>query len=108
MLRKHITDQYSVSEQITLADVGTLAESGVTLIMCNRPDNEEAGQLTFAEVAAYAQSLHVDTVHIPFVGGQMTADDVTAFRIAVENADKVHAYCRTGNRSSQIWQAAQE
>jgi len=108
MLRKQITDTYSVSEQISLADVDVLAESGVTLIICNRPDGEEEGQLPFAKVAAYAKEKNIQTEHIPFVGGQMTASDVTAFQAAIKDADNVHAYCRTGNRSSQIWQAAQE
>jgi len=108
MLRKQITDNYSVSEQISLEDIETLAASGVTLIMCNRPDNEEEGQLAFAEIAARAKEKNIDTVHIPFVGGQMTESDIAAFKLAVQNAENIHAYCRTGNRSSQIWQAANE
>uniref|UniRef100_A6VTM1 Uncharacterized protein n=1 Tax=Marinomonas sp. (strain MWYL1) TaxID=400668 RepID=A6VTM1_MARMS len=108
MLRKQITDNYSVSEQINLDDIDALAESGVTLIICNRPDGEEEGQLPFADVAAYAEEKNIKAEHIPFAGGQMTASDVTAFQAAIQNAENVHAYCRTGNRSSQIWQAAQE
>ena len=56
MLRKHITDHYSVSEQIDLDDVETLSQSGVTLIVCNRPDNEEEGQLPFADIEAAAKA----------------------------------------------------
>lgn len=108
MLRKKITDNYSVSEQISLDDVDALAESGVTLIICNRPDGEEEGQLPFADVAAYAEEKNIKAEHIPFAGGQMTASDITAFQAAIQDAENVHAYCRTGNRSSQIWQAAQE
>ncbi|MGO2511129.1 TIGR01244 family sulfur transferase [Marinomonas polaris] len=108
MLRKKITDNYSVSEQISLDDVDALAESGVTLIICNRPDGEEEGQLPFADVAAYAEEKNIKAKHIPFAGGQMTASDITAFQAAIQNAENVHAYCRTGNRSSQIWQAAQD
>lgn len=108
MLRKQITDNYSVSEQIGLDDVDALAESGITLIICNRPDGEEEGQLPFADVAAYAKEKNIKAEHIPFAGGQMTADDVIAFQAAIKDADNIHAYCRTGNRSSQIWQAAQE
>ncbi|MGO2233662.1 MAG: TIGR01244 family sulfur transferase [Marinomonas sp.] len=108
MLRKQITDNYSVSEQINLDDIDTLAKSGVTLIICNRPDGEEEGQLPFADVAAYAEEKNIKAEHIPFAGGQMTASDITAFQAAIQHAENVHAYCRTGNRSSQIWQAAQE
>lgn len=106
MIRKHITQQYSVSEQVTLEDVKTLAEAGVTLIVCNRPDNEEEGQLNFADVAAKAKALHINAVHIPFAGGQMQAEDVVLLQEALENAKNVHAYCRTGNRSNLIWEAA--
>ena len=38
----------------------------------------------------------------------MQPSDVEAFRLALKSDENVHAYCRTGNRSSQIWQAAQE
>lgn len=108
MLRKQITDNYSVSEQIGLDDVDALAESGITLIICNRPDGEEEGQLPFADVAAYAKEKNMNAEHIPFAGGQMTASDVSAFQAATKDAENIHAYCRTGNRSSQIWQAAQK
>lgn len=108
MLRKQITDNYSVSEQINLDDIDALAESGVTLIICNRPDGEEEGQLPFADVAAYAEEKNIKAEHIPFAGGQMKASDITAFQAAIQDAENIHAYCRTGNRSSQIWQAAQE
>lgn len=107
MLRKIITDNYSVSEQISLDDVDTLAKSGVTLIICNRPDGEEEGQLPFADIAAYAKEKDIRAEHIPFVGGQMAESDVEAFKVAIQNAKNIHAYCRTGNRSGQIWQAAQ-
>jgi sulfide:quinone oxidoreductase len=108
MLRKQITDKYSVSEQISLEDVDRLAESGVTLIIGNRPDNEEEGQLAFAEIAARAEKNHIKALHIPFAGGQMQATDVAAFKAALKEADNVHAFCRTGNRSTLIWEAANQ
>lgn len=106
MLRKNITEQYSVSEQITLEDVETLASSGVDLIICNRPDGEEDGQLSFAEVEQKASELGVKAVHIPFAGGQMKDTDVLAFDEVIKDAKQIHAYCRTGNRSTKIWEAS--
>ncbi|MGJ8645290.1 MAG: beta-lactamase hydrolase domain-containing protein [Marinomonas colpomeniae] len=106
MIRKQITDKYSVSEQITLDDVNTLAKSGVTLIICNRPDNEEDGQLAFADIASRAKELNIGAVHIPFAGGKMQAADAELFKQTLVGAHNTHAYCRTGNRSSLIWQAA--
>ncbi|REG83198.1 bifunctional protein tyrosine phosphatase family protein/NAD(P)/FAD-dependent oxidoreductase [Marinomonas pollencensis] len=108
MIRKQITSHYSVSEQISLDDVDRLAASGVTLIIGNRPDNEEAGQLAFAEIAAQAEKNHIKALHIPFAGGQMQDSDVVAFKAALSTADNVHAFCRSGNRSSLIWEAAHQ
>lgn len=107
MQRTKITESYSVSEQISLEDVDVLASEGVDLIICNRPDNEGEDQLNFAEVAARAAEKGIAAVHVPFVGGQMTANDVELFKKALVGAQNVHAYCRTGNRSSKIWEAAQ-
>ncbi|TYL48738.1 bifunctional protein tyrosine phosphatase family protein/NAD(P)/FAD-dependent oxidoreductase [Marinomonas sp. IMCC 4694] len=108
MIRKHITEKYSVSEQITLGDIDTLAVSGVTLIICNRPDEEESEQLTFADIAAYAKTKNIEALHIPFAGGQMTASDVVEMKLGLKDANNVHAYCRSGNRSTLIWQAVQD
>ncbi|QRV23451.1 bifunctional protein tyrosine phosphatase family protein/NAD(P)/FAD-dependent oxidoreductase [Marinomonas foliarum] len=108
MLRKQITENFSVSEQITLNDVETLAQAGVSLIICNRPDNEEAGQLAFADVKAFAATKNIQAVHIPFSAGQMQDSDVALFKQAIRESHNIHAYCRTGNRSSIIWQAAQQ
>ncbi|MFQ3186933.1 MAG: sulfide:quinone oxidoreductase [Marinomonas primoryensis] len=108
MLRKQITDNYSVSDQISLANIETLSQLGITLIICNRPDNEEEGQLAFSEVEALAKEKNINAVHIPFTGGQMQPSDVEAFKAVIKGGDNIHAYCRTGNRSSIIWQAATE
>mgnify|MGYP005989513581 CR=1 FL=1 len=105
MIRKQITNQYSVSEQITLEDVDTLAEAGVTLIICNRPDHEEEGQLSFSSIAERAKEKNIAALHIPFVAGQMEETTVEAFAQAISGANNIHAYCRTGNRSNLIWEA---
>ena len=45
---KHVTDDLSVSPQISLADVAEAARLGFTTLIKNRPDGEEPGQLTSA------------------------------------------------------------
>ncbi|MFM2485700.1 TIGR01244 family sulfur transferase [Celerinatantimonas yamalensis] len=108
MIRKKITEQYSVSEQLTPEDVDVLARDGVTHIICNRPDDEEAGQRPFTEIAAIAKEKGMQAIHIPFVAGGMQPTHVAAFKEAMRDAKCVHAYCRSGNRSHKIWQAAQQ
>lgn len=108
MLRKQITNRYSVSEQISLEDINILAASGVTLLISNRPDGEEEGQLAFAEIAALASDKGIKAVHIPFVAGQMQPSDVVKFKQAIKGVDNIHAFCRSGKRASLIWEAATE
>lgn len=103
---KTITTSYSVSDQITAEDVAKLVEQGVELLVCNRPDGEAEGQPTFAEIAAVAEAAGLEAVHIPFVGGAMKPEHVEAFLPVLKSGKKIHAYCRTGNRSSIIYGAA--
>ena len=42
---KQISPVFSVSGQLTLDDVRDAAAQGFNTIICNRPDDEEAGQL---------------------------------------------------------------
>jgi len=52
---KPISEQLSLSEQLQLSDVKTLAEQGYRSIICNRPDGEGADQPTFDEIKAAAE-----------------------------------------------------
>lgn len=103
-----ITENFSVSEQITLDDVDTLKSLGVQLIICNRPDGEAADQTPFEEIKAKAENIGLEAVSIAFSGGQLTPELVEDFIDEIEKNKKTHAYCRTGNRSSTIWQASQQ
>lgn len=98
----------SVSDQLHAEDIPVLAEQGFELIICNRPDNEAADQPAFAEIAEVAKAQQMDAVSIAFTGGQMTAEQVALFKTALGKGKKTLAYCRTGNRSTQIFKAAQE
>ncbi len=108
MQRTQLAENYSVSDQITVDDVDTLVDAGVDLIICNRPDNESEQQPAFAEIAARAADRGIAAVNIPFVGGEMNATHVDLLREQLAKAKIVHAYCRTGNRSTTIWQACQQ
>ena len=102
-----LSDQYSVSEQITEADVDQLASLGVKTLICNRPDNEAADQTAFAEIAQRAEALGIKAVSIAFTGTQMSDRQVSELATILADNQRVHAYCRTGNRSTKIWQAVQ-
>ncbi len=105
MIRK-LDDMTSVSGQIQPADVRALKAEGVSMIVCNRPDGEEDGQPTAAEIERAAKAEGMQFRHIPIFRG-IGPSDAEAMEEALEAADgKVFAYCRTGNRSALTWAVA--
>src|SRR5690606_22791169 len=53
-----------------------------------------------------AEALGITAVHIPFASGQLSPVQVDAFKSHLESGKRIHAYCRTGKRSQEIWQAS--
>jgi uncharacterized protein (TIGR01244 family) len=104
---RHVTDQISVAPQIALEDLRRAADLGFKRVINNRPDGEEPGQPTGAEVEAAARAAGLDYVHIPVRGGP-TPDQVEANYRAVEAAEgPVLAFCRSGTRSIVTWSLGQ-
>lgn len=92
--------------QLRVEEVAALAASGVTLIVNNRPDGEEPGQPSGAEIEAAARAAGFDYRHIPIVGG-FNMDDVLAMAEALdEAAGAALLYCRSGTRSTFLWALA--
>jgi sulfide:quinone oxidoreductase len=103
-----ITPDYSAAAQIGPEDVAGVAALGYRAVMCNRPDSEEPGQPDFAVIEAEAVAQGLATAHVPVVSGRITAEDVAAFRAAIDTLPKpVLAYCRSGARCANLWQLAQ-
>lgn len=104
---RRVTEDFSVSPQIEPADMAEAAAQGFTLVINNRPDDEVPDQPTSAEMEAAARAAGMDYVHIP-VRGSPTEEQITANRLAVEDADgPVLAFCRSGTRSIVTWSIGQ-
>ncbi|MGI1677864.1 MAG: bifunctional protein tyrosine phosphatase family protein/NAD(P)/FAD-dependent oxidoreductase [Cellvibrionaceae bacterium] len=101
-----ITDKYSVSEQIEAADIDELISEKVEIIICNRPDNESSQQTTFDEIKDAAEAKGIKAVNIAFSAGTLTKSQILELGDLLKTGKKIHAYCRTGNRSTIIWQEA--
>lgn len=102
-----INEEYAVTAQITVEDLDDLKDLGFKSIVCHRPDDEDPGQPDFAEIAARAAALGLETRHIP-VSGQPTSDAVHAMVDALDELPKpMLGYCRSGNRSTIIYQQTQ-
>ena len=99
-----IIEDYIVSDQVTLDDIKKIKEAGFKTIFCNRPDNEEANQVTVESIKKAAIANNIKFVHQPVIGGQITQEDIDQFSDYFEASEKpIFAYCRTGTRSSMLW-----
>lgn len=103
-----IDDIVSVSEQITEGDVALLAEKGVKLVICNRPDNESADQVNASDIQQACEQQGIAFTNIPFVMNELGPAHVEAFKQAIAGFSRVHAYCRSGNRSSVLYAQTKE
>ena len=103
-----LSPQVSVRSQVLPEEVAQLAKAGFKGIINNRPDNESPNQPDSSELQAEAERHGLFYQHVPIVPGQATEKDVKAFAAAVRAAcGPVVAFCRTGNRSTQLFNAAQ-
>ncbi len=102
-----LDDRTLVDGQISAADVDALKAEGVTMIVNNRPDGEDEGQPTSAQIEAAALDAGIAYRHVPIARG-MGPTDVEAMRGAIHAAGdgKMFAYCRTGTRSALAWAVA--
>ena len=105
---RQLTDSILASPQIGLDDVTEAKAAGVTLIINNRPDGEEAGQIEGSVIEQAAREAGIDYLAIPIGQGGFSEPQVTAMSDALANADgKVLAYCRSGTRSTFLWSLSQ-
>jgi len=102
-----ITDDYAVAPQILANDVAAIAAQGFVTIICNRPDGEEPGQPTAAEIAAACDVAGLAFHHLPVSGMPIAIEFIQEQRRLIIDSDgPVLAYCRSGQRSQVIWQAS--
>ena len=101
-----ISQDFSVSSQITAADVTEIANAGFKSIICNRPDFEEPTQPVFNDIANAAQYAGLKTAHVP-ITAMPTPAQIKEMADAISKLPKpIFAYCRSGNRSSILFHAA--
>lgn len=95
---------FSVSPQLIEADLDQAAEQGFTLIVNNRPEDEESGQPIGADLFAHARQLGLDWIDIPVTHAGFSASQVERLGAALDRASgPVLAYCRSGTRSTMLW-----
>lgn len=103
---KPLGDNLSVCSFVSPAELPDLAKQFRTIVNV-RPDAEEPGQPSSAEMEQAARQLGLEYVHIPVVPGQITDQQVAVFAEALsDKPGPVLGYCRTGTRAASLWALA--
>lgn len=103
-----ISDNFSVSPQISPVDIDFILQSGFKSVINNRPDGE-AGELqpTSAEIQQAVEAAGLKYAFIPVVNGQLTQAQVDETSRLLESMPKpILAFCRSGARSTNIYMLA--
>ena len=96
--------------QLLPAHMAEVAAKGFRSVINNRPDFEGgADQPTSAQIEDAARAAGLHYVFQPVVAGQITQFDVEVFARHFHELPKpVLMFCRTGNRSSGMYQTAKQ
>lgn len=103
-----LTPRFFASPQIDPADVPAIAQAGVTLILCNRPDEEVPPSHQHGAIKAAAEAAGIGFAFQPLTHQTMTPDVIANNRdISVAKDETVLAYCASGTRSTIAWALGQ-
>ncbi len=103
-----VADTVFVAPQLAPADMAEAARAGFRSVINNRPDFEGGpDQPTSATMAAAAAAAGLQYRHLPVAGGYQSPEEIAAFgALLAELPGPVLAFCRSGARSTRLYQAA--
>ena len=102
------TAQFGTLGQIEPADLAEISQLGYKSVINNRPDFEGGpNQPSNSSIAAEAERLGLHYVYLPVVPGAVTPDQVVEMaRLLKTLPGPVLAFCRSGARSTNLYQMA--
>lgn len=104
MQPKPLSHDVHATPQLTGDDIREAHKLGYRTIVNNRPDGEEPGQPTSAELSCVAAECGLAYLHIPVTGDGIDEDKVDAFRRGLEDCESpALGFCRTGTRTAMLW-----
>ena len=103
-----IADAVCVAAQLTPEAMAELAALGFKSVVNNRPDFEHGpDQPTSAALEAAALAAGLQYRHLPVAGGYQSPEEAAAFaRLLQELPTPLLAFCRSGARSTRLYQLA--
>ena len=102
-----LTPDISVSGQMTVEKFQALMKDGFQSVIVNRPDQESGNLVKVDALRHIAEKAHVSVIYQPVISGQIKQTDVEEFaRYYNELPKPILMICRSGSRSSQLFQQA--
>lgn len=103
-----MTHRVNFAGQISPENIAEVVELGFKSVICNRPDAEGGAEQPLSQdIQQAAEQAGLKYVHQPVVAGQITEKDVQEFAEHFNTLPKpVLMFCRTGNRSNNLYQLA--
>ena len=93
-----------VAGQIRPDIVPQIAEAGFKVLINNRPDGEEPGQPTSAEIEAAAIAAGLEYHYLPVTAMDFPGPGVDQMADFFDDEERpVFAFCRTGTRCTNLW-----
>jgi len=104
-----VTPDFYVAPQLRVEDAEAARELGVALVVNNRPDGEEPGQPTSADLREAAAAAGLAFVDIPVDGSGVSVEHLDRLdaALAATGSRPVLAFCRSGTRSITLWAFAE-
>ncbi|OTG83161.1 oxidoreductase [Acinetobacter sp. ANC 4558] len=105
-----MSDHVGFAGQIGPEHIGQVVEKGFKSIINNRPDLEGGPtQPTSAALEVAARDAGLDYVYQPVIPGQISELDIREFANNFNELPKpILMFCRTGNRSNNLYQLAKQ
>lgn len=101
---RQISPAYFVSPQIDPGDAPAIAEAGIAMVICNRPDGEVPPSHQADAVRAAVEAAGLRFAELPLTHQTMTPENVARQRALIDGAGgPVLAYCASGTRCSVVW-----
>lgn len=108
-LSKSIHTNVSVTGNMTIDKFRALLEQDFKSVIVNRPDEEIGNLVTAKSLQSIAQSHKVELIYQPIVSGQMSTQDIKNFADYYNSLAKpILMVCRSGSRSTQLYNAAKQ
>ncbi len=99
-----LSDDYTVSPQIDVSDVPSIAQAGFKSVICNRPDQENPAPRHIEAIKAAVQAAGMEFAENVFDPSSFGPDKIERqAELLAQLPSPVFAYCASGNRCSIVW-----